>query len=193
MNNYSVAKSTTERYSIRFDSIWTWAIINISENGDFNVISDYGNYSYAWRNFGDNFKKFLIELGERCKEHPTSYLYSKIHNKALDDKIDIEGTIENIKKEIFNRRRDKDITEEVARECWNEIVSFVDDYGSSGECSYDFFYANIGGEATDNVFCNNYELLSLYAKYTYDRDCEAFCKEIMPVFTEILKDEMILK
>ena len=36
--------------------------VTITADGMFAAVTDYGNFSYTWRSFGDNFKDFLISL-----------------------------------------------------------------------------------------------------------------------------------
>jgi hypothetical protein len=189
MNEYKVTKSTTERYSIRLKDGWTWAIINISEDGDFNVISDYGNYSYAWRSFGDNFKKFLVDICGRCKESPMSYLYDKLHNHEQSKNVDIDATISNWKGHLFEKRRNRDITEEQARVEYDQLISFEDSIGT--ECSQDYLYMWFSHEYSGDIF--DFDYIGYDIVHTYDRQCEAFCREIAPVFAEILKEEITLK
>ncbi len=188
MPEYKVTKSTTERYSIRLSDGWSWAIINISDDGDFNVISDFGNYSYAWRSFGDNFKKFLVDICGRCKDNPLSYLYDKLHNRSKSEMIEIEETAVNLKGVIFEERRNRDIDEDQARREYDEICSFENNVSTS--CTQDLFYMWFTHEYSGELF-NEFEYLSHSVVHTYDRSCEAFCREIAPVFADILKDELV--
>lgn len=49
----------------------SWATFYYSKKGDLFLNSDWGNYFYSWRSFGEDFEKFLkgLEIG---------YLYSKM-------------------------------------------------------------------------------------------------------------------
>ena len=40
---------------------WLGQIV-LTEDGMFASVTDYGNLSYAWRSFGDDFRKFLTEI-----------------------------------------------------------------------------------------------------------------------------------
>ncbi|MFH1226819.1 MAG: hypothetical protein V1701_02810 [Planctomycetota bacterium] len=49
-------------YTLRTDRGHWLAQIVLTDDGFFGAVTDYGNFSYAWRAFGDNFKVFLSEL-----------------------------------------------------------------------------------------------------------------------------------
>ena len=36
--------------------------VAISNDGFFGSVTEYGNFSYTWRAYGDNFKEFLLSL-----------------------------------------------------------------------------------------------------------------------------------
>lgn len=43
------------------DGFWLGQIV-ITSDGMFSSVTDYGNLSYAWRHFGDDFRIFLINI-----------------------------------------------------------------------------------------------------------------------------------
>lgn len=51
-----------QSYTLRNENGGWLAQVVISEDGFLGIVSDYGNASFAWRAFGDNFKKFLLQL-----------------------------------------------------------------------------------------------------------------------------------
>lgn len=63
---------------------WIGQVV-ITSDGMFSGVTDYGNFSYAWRSFGDDFKKFLLRLD-------TAYFASKMSEgfafTAISKKID---------------------------------------------------------------------------------------------------------
>jgi hypothetical protein len=53
---------TLKSYTLRSDNgIWLGQIV-LTSDGMFASVTDYGNLSFAWRSFGDNFNDFLISL-----------------------------------------------------------------------------------------------------------------------------------
>lgn len=56
-------KVTATSYTLRGeDGSWLGQIV-LSSDGMFASVTDYGNLSYAWRNYGDrDFRQFLINL-----------------------------------------------------------------------------------------------------------------------------------
>lgn len=68
---------TAESYTLRTkNGDWLGQIV-LTSDGAFMSVTDYGNLSFAWRSFGDDFKKFLIGLD-------VSYLASKMFNGIAD-------------------------------------------------------------------------------------------------------------
>jgi len=62
---------------------WLGQVV-ITSDGMFAAVTDYGNFSYSWRSFGDDFKKFLLKLD-------TTYFASKMYEGfvyvAMSNKI----------------------------------------------------------------------------------------------------------
>lgn len=55
-------KATADSYTLR-DEAGNWlGQVVLTSDGMFASVTDYGNLSYAWRAFGDDFKKFIIGL-----------------------------------------------------------------------------------------------------------------------------------
>lgn len=73
-------KVTAESYTLRTkNGDWLGQIV-LTSDGAFMSVTDYGNLSFAWRSFGDDFKKFLIGLN-------VSYFASKMFNGICDISI----------------------------------------------------------------------------------------------------------
>lgn len=52
----------TKSYTIRGDNgEWLGQIV-LTSDGMFASVTDYGNLSYAWRSFGDDFRDFMINI-----------------------------------------------------------------------------------------------------------------------------------
>lgn len=53
---------TAQSYTLRTkQGDWLGQVV-ITSDGMFSGVTDWGNFGYAWRSFGDDFKKFLIGL-----------------------------------------------------------------------------------------------------------------------------------
>lgn len=53
---------TAKSYTLRTDGGHWLAQIVLTSDGMFAGVTDYGNLSYAWRAYGDDFKKFMCEI-----------------------------------------------------------------------------------------------------------------------------------
>lgn len=191
--HYVSKKSTCERYEIRFPGSYVWAVITIDDTGMFNAQSDYGNYSYYWGSFGKCFKSFLIEICERCKENPLGYLYNKLHDHNESGKVRVNETISDYKRELFrNYRKDlkrKDtLFRTDVRDCFDALQEMEDEHC---EVSQDFFFTQLMHDSRikEELICWEYIVCNFFT--SHDRGCEAFCREIAPVFAEVLRKELI--
>lgn len=67
-------KSVTCKSYTLLDEEGNWlAQVVLTSDGLFASVTDYGNLSYAWRHFGDDFRKFIISIN-------THYFASKLAN-----------------------------------------------------------------------------------------------------------------
>lgn len=99
---------------------WGWGIFLLDSTGMFAVVSDYGNYAFKWTDWGKrDFRLFLIGLDK-------SYLCGKL---AMDRSREYQGqrTLENIRDQIIQLRRDGSLTKEQARKEW-ELAKMVDSH-----------------------------------------------------------------
>jgi hypothetical protein len=190
--NYVMKKSISERYEIRWPGEFTWAYITISEDGDFNAQSDYGNYQYAWRSFGEDFKQFLIKICSRCNDESMGYLYDKLHDRDQANRVDVEKTIHDYKRTLLQEyrlefwRMSKE-QKQAVRDCFDALREFEKEHD---EVSQDFFLSQLMHETriTEETLCWEYIIYNV--ETVYDRRCEAFCRVIAPVFAEILENEL---
>lgn len=81
---------TAKSYSLyKENGQWLGQIV-LTSDGMFSGVTDYGNFSYAWRFFGDgDFRKFLIGLnpdyfGGKMYQGITYFTYGKKFEKSCD-------------------------------------------------------------------------------------------------------------
>jgi hypothetical protein len=123
-------KSTCERYDLRHRPEGSrcneWGIFFVSEAGGvLSILSDYGNWSYAWPHHGrTSFKHFLVELGR-----DTDYLIGKLSGAKTVFNADKSKQL--IFEIIRERRRDGALTKEKAREAYDELESVAADCSGS--------------------------------------------------------------
>jgi hypothetical protein len=197
MQEYSVSKSTMERYNIRLKggNHWkcAWAIVSISADGVFSAQTDCGDFAYRWSSFGDCFKTFLIEI---CSKD-TSYLYRKISDPEREGKIDMEKTIENMKRRVLQKRREDgnrkpclsdELLPEEARELW-DALELVDHGEVSNDAFASIFYHELPSAGRRKVFSDEIWYEDVLVT-TPDRRAKAFCEVVAPLFAEILKCEL---
>ena len=66
-------KITSESFTLRTESGQWLGQIVLTSDGMFASVTDYGNFSYAWRSYGEDFKDFLLRLD-------VSYFAGKMYN-----------------------------------------------------------------------------------------------------------------
>lgn len=100
---------TAESYTLRTKSgDWLGQIV-LTSDGMFSGVTDYGNFSFAWRAYGDNFKEFMSEIGVDYFATKMSTGMSYVaHSKKIDtaakrfaEKI-LPALQEILKKELEN-------------------------------------------------------------------------------------------
>lgn len=147
MNYYSyddtkpVVASSATTYLIKFKPTG-WAIYNVDNTyGSLSIISDWGNWSRIWsadpKSLGaPNFSSFLAKAG-------LDYLACKLLD-GVQDQLDMEATITNIKKEVLRARRRLEISEEAALERWEDLKQDFEDendiirfFSTEGDFDYD--------------------------------------------------------
>lgn len=60
------------------------AQVLLTDDGMFAAVSEYGNFAYAWRSFGSNFREFLLslDLGYFAEKLETGMAYVVSNNKV---------------------------------------------------------------------------------------------------------------
>lgn len=177
MEKYRFEKSTCEKYTIRWDN-GGWAIFTIDEKGLFNCQSDYGDYQYMWPNHGrKSFKHFILELAE-----DSSYLLNKVSKK---DYFNYEKSLKSWEAKIIELRRGNDCIKEQAREAW-DFLHDLDDYSSDERLIQEKIYESEEIKA----ICPDEPWYTFETIMEYSLDAIYFAEKIMPMFAEILKEEI---
>jgi hypothetical protein len=82
-------KVTAESFTLRSENgSWLGQVV-LTDDGMFASVTDYGNFSYAWRSYGDDFKKFILSLnvgyfGSKMYAGIAYVSYGKKFEKAAD-------------------------------------------------------------------------------------------------------------
>jgi hypothetical protein len=81
---------TARSYTLRTESGGWLGQIVITSDGMFSAVTDYGNFSFAWRSTGeDDFREFLVDLGvdyfSRKMAMGMSYV---VHGRKIDKACD---------------------------------------------------------------------------------------------------------
>lgn len=133
-NRYAVAPMTgLEVYKIGRE-----AIITLQPSTGYVSVScpwhDELNGCHWWNSRGtDSLRKFLIGL-ER------SYAMGKLFGHKNLEEFDLDASVNSLKREIIERRRQRDITEKEARDLWDradgcdsaeDIANIHDEYGNT--------------------------------------------------------------
>ncbi|OOM17247.1 hypothetical protein CLSAB_19670 [Clostridium saccharobutylicum] len=178
MDKYNFKKSTCERYDIKLkDTYGGWAIITIDENGGlFNAHTDYGDYNYSWPNHGrESFKHFILELVK-----DKSYFLGKVAN---DKYYYAENTEKAWKEQIIEDRREGELSEEQARELWDEITDF--DYHTSCDHLQHQCYES---DIVNKYYCEPWYHFDVVQGFS--PQAHAFADIIMPILGEIIQKEI---
>lgn len=76
---------TAESITLKTKEGYWLAQVVITSDGMFAGVTDWGNFSYAWRSFGDDFKEFLLNINEDyfAQKMITGFAYV-CKNKIID-------------------------------------------------------------------------------------------------------------
>lgn len=178
----SIKKSACEKYTLRSRDPHWWAVIMISEDGFVSIQSDYGEYSYNWQSIGEQtIKEFLISCDK-------GYITNKFGGQ-LPKEFNIDKTRDNIKKDILEKRKGYDLSEEEARVFWdtcdtlhasdkNDFLAAMEDstfHDRREFCLLDLYDGDIS--SVEFVMEDSFQLKS-------------FMNEIWPEFIGALKQEL---
>lgn len=149
-----------ERYEVRLKREG-WAVIHIDSKGFFGVVSDYGNYAYHWSAFGDDFKRFLMNLD-------TDYLFGKLSGVYVFD----EGrTNEAIRRHILEARRRGGNSRQWARREWDLLANTIETEADFREWK--------GSTSIEEPW--------LFHRTVPHPQAMGFCEKIYPTFIEQLR------
>ncbi len=112
--DFIITKNNIECYKIRHSSATPWADINVDthgKSGRLSIASDYGNWSYYWGACGEPFKQFL----EGLDKHYVARKFGCAHT------LDMERTIQTIKREVVCSVRSGSTHVNTARVIWTEL------------------------------------------------------------------------
>ena len=160
-----------KRYDLPSDKGEGWAHIIIdTEIGMLSVVSDFGNYAYAWggeKQTACEFREFLLRFDPKYPD----YLCSKLLSDRPDrDVYDADGTKRRIRERIRGLE-DKELRRK-------ELAHFNQ---SEFEHEFDFFEWCHGTELGD---------ASESASYKPRIHTVRFCKETIPRLQKILRAEL---
>ena len=176
MEDLNYTKSTCDKYTLRFNENKDWAVFVIDDRGLMQCHSSFGDYSYNWRAFGDNFKGFLCDI-------TSPYLLIKVAEKNCYDPY---KHLEVCKKTIIGLRKEGEIDKSDARELWNDCVDVIGRRGSSAEMVASKMFDN---EVLGCLYRGDVYLSPFMPETEYSPRAVFFAEKIFPEFVKILKTE----
>lgn len=162
------------RYVLPSDRGEGWAEIVLGSSGFFAVVSDFGDYAFAWRHHGHkDFREFIVRISDDW-----GYVASKL---SCADEYQNRETLRAVRAEIVRLRRDRSISKYQALDAWNELGASFDRLYSAHDFSrwyQDSDGASLIGDAAE------------LAVYDYPASVRAFCQKTMPRLAAILRAEL---
>lgn len=162
----------TWRYYLPSGSGQEWAEIVLVSTGMFAAVSDWGNYAFAWRGFGDrDFREFVAGLAK-----DGDYVAGKLSTQEYDG----SETLKAIKQDILRARRARGINADEAWDMWCELEEY-DVKGGEFEF-HRWLRESEGGRSNPDAF----EL----GRRRYPHQARQFCQRILPRLAEALRAEL---
>lgn len=156
-------ESPADVYTVRDGHFWATVAIH-DETGLVAIVSDHGNWSYAWPpgNIGDNtVHEFVARTGA---EYAMRKMFPLRSYEAPDETL----TRNAIKQEVLGARRRREISYDEAREM------FTTAEGWDG---------NFDDLPLSDWLCDYWE----FVRYALTSDAVAFCKVVWPVVKEVAR------
>lgn len=143
-----------------------WATIFIREDGIFTAVSSYGSYGYFWCNTGrGDVREFFLRCGR-----DTDYFLKKLSPRR---EVNTDKSIDALKAEVVRMRRAEEICAAQAR----EIFDTIDEYGDDWEGIIRSSAASVIG----------YDVISDVTVVESDPNAFAFCEYILPALAGVIK------
>lgn len=170
------------QYRLRTERGSWLADILIREDGFFSTVSDWGNYAYWWRGFGEgDFRRFLITLNGE-------YVAEKL--ESGHSYYNPEKTLRRVKERLLRERREGGLAKEEARREWTLLASLL---GAGFTLTKpEFRRATEMSEFAFGKWCEETALHDAAASAFYgaSRWVQGFVEHVLPRFQEALRAEL---
>lgn len=171
-------KGTAEVYRFWFEPMgWAFFVLD-DETGWFGIESDWGNYGHTWPSPGrgkESLKHFVATAG--CEYIATKFSYDR--EREFSKTFDEEGTRSQIKKDIVERRRDRRMEAEEAREVWDALER----WGMENENAFHYDMP----DEIQTFYCGD---LCELAHYKPSARFDFLVGTLLPFFQDVLKKEL---
>ena len=160
-----------ERYLIRAKHEWAYIYID-EATGVFTCYSSFGTYGYCWQHRGNaTLKEFLVDL-------EFDYFMGKTRPSYM--RYDNDATVDGIKHFIIEQRRLGALSQEGARDVWNDLL-----HARDGDMRNEFWQY----ESLMKLYGSDYFDIFLDRP---DGDSKGFWKKIWPEFLKQVAIEQSL-
>lgn len=186
----SMKVNTLKSFRVGLDSQYTnghdfCELIIDEENYNFTARLYGGEvYTYGWTSPGDDFIKFLINV----LKANDGYLYTKLADHTVSNYVDMEKSVDKMVTQLIKSRRQEDISEEDARDAYDELQDLRGYENVSMEYYQQLYITYINEEVREEVFGG---------RNSWDADChvektdwkvEVFCRKVAPILADVLKN-----
>lgn len=154
---------------------WFASIFFDNDVGDISIQSEWGNYAYAWGKSGRGTDK-LTEFLVTCDD---SYITNKF-SYGLPKWLDVDKTIQKIKKELLEANLPEDIRENCEYEIEEHLAGIED--------VKDFYWSLSCHCVTlvDEVYSGDLQSIDFHTDY--QPRLREFMKQVWPRFIQAIKD-----
>jgi hypothetical protein len=192
-DKFTVREYEAKSYSFQFAKGYNWAIYTVNDHtGEFTIQSDWGDYTYRWNveHLGprDN-KSTLHEFLAHAEPHYIVNKFGQNKHHTFRKQFDDAATKIDLFNSLCERRREKEISKEDAREAWDEINETWDiyiDQHSDPTAKSIMLWENLP-ESVSKLFEDFHEWM------VYEESREwTFCeKKLVPFFLKFLRSNSV--
>ncbi len=170
-----ITEEPSTTYKLRSLPQGGWADITLREwegGGSFQCQSDFGNFAHVWGSIGPRtLREFLCELDK-------DYFLKKTRSEDYR-RFSVEKSCQQLRKDIIEARRCKDLTKRDARLCWEEVDEIEDRVDSLDDYMHRIYNCS---EIIDELYCGDYYGIPDCSEY--DLMCDLFWERVWPHITK---------
>lgn len=141
-------------------------------------------YTYSWSAPNSIFTVYLVDIFEKYNE----YLYDKLCDVTAHNNVEVEKTVDKMRKILLESRRQNSIDEDDARDIWIELDYLHGEEDMPDHFFYDAYARHLEKGIEKGVFSDE-PYFEEFVTFGIDYKCDHFCQKIAPILAQVLRSQ----